>query len=103
MAGQNNVVNWDDKTGAVYLLFADLIHKYGQEGQEDLSKWKNEAERYLDGIINLSTCSLTKGGLYWCDGDSESASLNPALNAAFLLLLYSSLNISTSSSIEKIQ
>ncbi|RHZ84474.1 hypothetical protein Glove_81g55 [Diversispora epigaea] len=103
MAGQNNVVNWDDKTGAVYLLFADLIHKYGREGQEDLSKWKNEIERYLDGIINLSTCSLTKGGLYWCDEDSKAASLNPALNAAFLLLLYSSLNVSSSTSTKKIQ
>ncbi|CAG8511870.1 16670_t:CDS:2 [Acaulospora morrowiae] len=85
LAGQNNIVNWDDKTGAVYVLLAQLVQQSGQ----DASKWKAEAERYLDGIVTQSTdCSLTKGGLLWCGGDSTSASLNPALNAAYLLLNY---------------
>ncbi|CAG8486961.1 3281_t:CDS:2 [Acaulospora colombiana] len=85
LAGKNGVVNWDDKTGAVYILLAQLVQQSGQ----DATIWKAEAERYLDGIVTQSTgCFLTKGGLLWYGGDSAPASLNPALNAAYLLLNY---------------
>ncbi|RIB06730.1 glycoside hydrolase family 9 protein [Gigaspora rosea] len=85
LSGLKKVFNWDEKSGGCYVLFAQLFQQSGQ----DSSKWKSEAERYLDGIVNQSSgCTLTNGGLYWCDGDSDSASLNPSLDAAFLCLIY---------------
>ncbi|CAG8735225.1 15667_t:CDS:2, partial [Racocetra persica] len=85
MSGSKKVFNWDEKSGGCYVLFAQLFQQSGQ----DSSRWKSEAERYLDGVVKqTSGCTLTNGGLYWCDGDSNSASLNPSLDAAFLCLIY---------------
>ncbi|KAF0386839.1 Six-hairpin glycosidase [Gigaspora margarita] len=79
------VFNWDDKSGASYVLLAQLLQQSGQ----DSSKWKSEAERYLDSIIRPSgSCSFTGGGLYWCDGDSDDAAFSISLGAAFLCLVY---------------
>ncbi|CAJ0841219.1 13533_t:CDS:10 [Entrophospora sp. SA101] len=95
LGGLNKVINWDDKTGACYVLLAKLT----QESNQDSSRWTKESERYLDGVASASNgCKFTKGGLYFCDGDSDAASLNPALNAAFVSLLYSPLATSTSKS-----
>jgi len=88
LGGLNKVINWDDKTGACYVLFSKLT----KESNLDSSRWITESERYLDGVSSASNgCKFTKGGLYFCDGDSNAASLNPALNAAFVSLLYSPL------------
>ncbi|CAG8575806.1 1739_t:CDS:2, partial [Racocetra fulgida] len=85
LSGSKKVFNWDEKSGACYVLFAQLFQQSGQ----DSSRWKSETERYLDGVVKqTSGCTLTNGGLYWCDGDSNSASLNPSLDAAFLCLIY---------------
>ncbi|CAJ0855542.1 18358_t:CDS:2, partial [Entrophospora sp. SA101] len=96
LGGLNKVINWNDKTGACYVLFAKLI----KESNQDNSRWTKESERYLDGVSSASSdgCKFTNGGLYFCDGDSNAASLNPALNAAFVSLLYSPLATSTSKS-----
>jgi endoglucanase len=91
LSGSNNVINWDSKTGAAYILFVQCATELNRD---DVNNWKAEAERYLDTIVSQSSdrCKLTKGGLFYCDGDSDAASLNPALNAAFASLLYSPLS-----------
>ncbi|KAJ3723121.1 9 glycosyl hydrolase [Lentinula raphanica] len=91
LAGQNSVFNWDDKTAGTYVLFAQMAF-LGFEGASNLSQWQTEAERYLDVVVDPSSskgaASLTKGGLLYYSGDSNDASLNPALNAAMLLTRY---------------
>ncbi|RIA96962.1 Glycoside Hydrolase Family 9 protein, partial [Glomus cerebriforme] len=91
LSGSNAVINWDSKTGAAYILFVQCATELQRD---DVDKWKAEAERYLDAVASQSSdqCKLTKGGLFYCDGDSDAASLNPALNAAFASLLYSPLS-----------
>ncbi|GES74120.1 glycoside Hydrolase Family 9 protein [Rhizophagus clarus] len=91
LSGSNNVINWDSKIGAVYILFVQCAIELNRN---DVNNWKAEAERYLDTVASQSSgsCELTKGGLFYCDGDSDAASLNPALNAAFASLLYSPLS-----------
>ncbi|CAG8590090.1 8876_t:CDS:2, partial [Racocetra fulgida] len=80
------VFNWDEKTGGCYVLFAKLFQQSGQ----DTTRWKLLAERYLDSIIKTSggDCTFTDGGLFWCDGDSDEASLSVSFGAAFLCLVY---------------
>jgi len=57
-----------------------------------MSKWQTEAEKYFDNIVNKDGPGyLTNGGLLWYNGDSDDASLNPALNAAMLLTRYAPL------------
>ncbi|KAJ3937300.1 MAG: glycoside hydrolase family 9 protein [Lentinula lateritia] len=91
LAGQNSVFNWDDKTAGTYILFAQMS-SLGFEGAGNFSQWQTEAERYLDVVVDPSSskgdASLTKGGLLYYSGDSDDASLNPALNAAMLLTRY---------------
>ncbi|CAG8547719.1 5358_t:CDS:2, partial [Scutellospora calospora] len=85
LSGLQKVFNWDEKSGACYVLFAQLFQQSGK----DASMWKSEAERYLDNVVRQSgSCSLTNGGLLWCDGDSNAAPLNPSLGAALLCLVY---------------
>ncbi|CAB4442977.1 unnamed protein product [Rhizophagus irregularis] len=95
LSGSNNVINWDSKAGVVYILFVQCATELNRD---DVNNWKAEAERYLDTVASQSSdqCKLTKGGLFYCDGDSDAASLNPALNAAFASLLYSPLSSSPS-------
>jgi len=71
------------------VLFAQLAAA-GASIASNLSGWQAESERYFDGILNGTSSSSfrTKGGLLWYPGDSDSASLNPALNAAMLLTRY---------------
>ncbi|CAG8521738.1 21726_t:CDS:2 [Dentiscutata erythropus] len=79
------VFNWDEKSGACLVLLSQLLQQSGQ----DSGTWKSEAERYLDNIIKPSNgCSFTGGGLFWCDGDSNEASLSVSLGNAFLCLVY---------------
>ncbi|KAF8076248.1 glycoside hydrolase family 9 protein [Lyophyllum atratum] len=87
LAGQNGVFNWDSKTPGLAVLFAQIIQSSNLGG--NLTAWQAEAERYFDGVVNTRGPGyLTKNGLLYYDGDSDSASLNPALNAAMLLTRY---------------
>ncbi|CAG8618936.1 9352_t:CDS:2 [Gigaspora margarita] len=81
-----SAINWDDHSGSNYILLAMLTEKVGR----DCSPWKEEAEKYLDGMVNQKhkECHHTHGGLLWLKGDSDSASLNVALNISFALLVY---------------
>ncbi|THV08695.1 9 glycosyl hydrolase [Dendrothele bispora CBS 962.96] len=89
--GQNAVFNWDSKTPGVYVLFAQLAQA-NYPFASDLSSWQTESERYFDTIVNDNgDSSLTNGGLLFYDGDSDDASLNPALNAAMLLTRYAAI------------
>ncbi|TFY80816.1 hypothetical protein EWM64_g3196 [Hericium alpestre] len=88
LGGQDAVFNWDSKTPGLAVLFAQLaVADPSLAG--NLSGWQSEAERYFDRIVNnQGPATLTKGGLLWYNGDSDEASLNPALNAAMLLTRY---------------
>jgi len=88
LSGQNEVFNWDSKTPGLAVLFAQLANS-GASYAGNLSGWQAESERYFDRILNGGGPSFkTKGGLLWYPGDSDSDSLNPALNAAMLLTRY---------------
>lgn len=66
LSGQNPVFNWDDKTAGTYILFAQMA-SLGYEGASNFSQWQNEAERYLDAVIDPASSGgdayLTKGKL----------------------------------------
>ncbi|KAK0468435.1 9 glycosyl hydrolase [Desarmillaria tabescens] len=88
LSGQNGVLNWDSKTPGLAVLFAQIAQSSSSIGS-DASRWQQEAERYFDRIVNNGGPAFeTKGGLLYYDGDSDSASLNPALNAAMLMTRY---------------
>lgn len=88
LRGKDNVFNWDSKTPGLAVLFAQLANS-GASYAGNLSGWQAESERYFDRILNGGGPSFkTKGGLLWYPGDSDSDSLNPALNAAMLLTRY---------------
>ncbi|KAL1921026.1 uncharacterized protein VTP21DRAFT_11661 [Calcarisporiella thermophila] len=83
LAGKNNPMDWDDKTGGVYVL--------GARVDPATAKYKLEAEKYLDAKVKFSDkkCSL-RDGLMWCGDSSGSNSLQPPMNTAFLMLTYAS-------------
>jgi endoglucanase len=82
------VFNWDSKAPGLAVLFAQLANA-GAPFAGNLSGWQTAAERYFDRILNGGGPSFkTNGGLLWYPGDSDDASLNPALNAAMLLSRY---------------
>lgn len=88
----NGVLNWDQHTPATPVLLAQLA--IAQPSMNvNLAKYQSDAESWLDGIVNknMPQTFTTPGGLFWFDGDSDSASLNPSLNAAWLMMLYRSL------------
>ena len=110
LGGTESVFNWDSKTPGLAVLFAQLANA-GATFAGNLSGWQAEAEKYFDGVLNgggpsfktqgavhFSSTSLARrlktniyifaGGLLWYPGDSDEASLNPALNAAMLLTRY---------------
>ncbi|GLB33668.1 putative endoglucanase [Lyophyllum shimeji] len=88
LAGQNGVFNWDSKTPGLAVLFAQITRASSDIGG-NLTVWQSEAERYFDNIVNMrGPAWMTKNGLLYYDGDSDFASLNPALNAAMLLTRY---------------
>ncbi|KAF7981656.1 hypothetical protein HWV62_32770 [Athelia sp. TMB] len=94
LAGWDGVFNWDSKTAGLPVLFAQLAQA-GLGG--NMSKWQSESEVYFDNIVNNGGPGyLTPGGLLWYDGDSDDASLNPALNAAMLMSRYSTMATSSS-------
>ncbi|KAG7449351.1 glycoside hydrolase family 9 protein [Guyanagaster necrorhizus] len=88
LSGQDGVFNWDSKTPGLAVLFAQIAQS-GSSLDSNPSRWQEEAERYFDRIVNNGGPAVeTKGGLLYYPGDSDEASLNPALNAAMLLTRY---------------
>ena len=109
-------MNWDGRNPAVFvsLVEAALARPALAAGAglaTNLTGWQTQMEAYLDGILEgkksrpyftdgrhgsvrsvrwgpLLTWSLKTGRLLWYEGDSNSASLNVALNAAILFDRY---------------
>ncbi|KAJ7591199.1 glycoside hydrolase family 9 protein [Mycena floridula] len=87
LKGQDAIFNWDSKTPGLAVLFSQIAQSNSGLGG-DLSNWQTEAERYFDKIVQKQSGFLTGGGLLFYEGDSDDASLNPALNAAMLMTRY---------------
>ncbi|ETS63901.1 hypothetical protein PaG_02226 [Moesziomyces aphidis] len=89
-ASVNSALNWDRKVAALPVLATQLAQHNASFGLQ-MSRFQNDAESYFDRLTSgkMQYVSQTKGGLYWWAGDSDAASLNPALNAAFIADLYS--------------
>ena len=51
LSGQDDTYNWDYKTPALAVLFANLSAARPELGGS-LSQWQTEAERYFDNIID---------------------------------------------------
>ncbi|KZV77202.1 glycoside hydrolase family 9 protein, partial [Peniophora sp. CONT] len=85
IATNDSVFNWDAKAPGVNVLAAQLAHANSMFSA-NASAWQSRAEAYFDHIIGNQ--DTTNGGLLWWDGDSDDASLNPALNFAMLLQRY---------------
>ncbi|KAH8113303.1 Six-hairpin glycosidase [Phellopilus nigrolimitatus] len=89
LAGRDDIFNWDSKTPGLYVLFTEVTSSKPEFGG-NTTQWQNEAERYFDNIVHgKSQGSLTNGGLLFYNGDSDEASLNPAMNLAMLMSKYS--------------
>lgn len=102
LSGKQSVWNWDSRTPAAFLLFAEISTARpglpaGAGLEANVSGWQKESEAYLDAIVNshLQNGFMTNGGLLYYNGDSDEASLNPALAAAALLNRYAPLASST--------
>lgn len=68
LTGSHEVWNWDSKTPAIYLLFVEAALArpalaLGAGLEVNLTGWQNEAESYLDKIVNneKQRGSLTRG------------------------------------------
>ncbi|KAF4602221.1 hypothetical protein EYR40_005426 [Pleurotus pulmonarius] len=85
----DKVFNWDEKTPGLPVLFTQIGLTDHIPGSNNVGPWRSEAEKYFDRLVTgQGTSDFTPGGLMWWDGDSDSASLNPAMNAAMLLARY---------------
>lgn len=98
LSGQQKVWNWDSKLPAVYVMFAEASVArpslaVGAGLDANATGWQKEAEQYLDAIVDgkVKDAKLTSAGLLFYNGDSDQASLNPAIAAATLLLRYAPL------------
>ncbi|KAL5530542.1 hypothetical protein ACEPAF_6800 [Sanghuangporus sanghuang] len=88
---QDDLFNWDSKTPGSAVLFAQMTSSRTNLGG-NFSLWQNGVESYFDNIIDENSRGfVTDGGLLYYNGDSDQASLNPALNLAMLLNFYSPL------------
>ena len=52
LAGSNDAVNWDNRIPAVAVLGAQAALSGIGGGSGDLDRWRKEAERYFDNIVN---------------------------------------------------
>ncbi|KAI0091879.1 9 glycosyl hydrolase [Irpex rosettiformis] len=92
-----DVFNWDEKTPGVIVLGAQLMQAYPDLSAGNQMNWTSDLVVYCDGIVNgASRAYLTPGGLLYYPGDSDDASLNPALNAAMLIKRVADSNILSS-------
>jgi endoglucanase len=82
------IFNWDSKGPGLPVLFAQIAQSSTQVNG-NFTKWQSIAEQFFDTIVNgKSPGFMTKDGLLFYNGDSDDASLNPALNAAMLMAKY---------------
>jgi endoglucanase len=110
LSGSSLVYNWDSKTPAVYVLFVEAARANPGLAQGaglgvNLTGWQNEAENYFDRVISGRTSNtfrtpgksdcgtralglISAAGLQMWRGDSDFASLNPAMAFTMLLLKY---------------
>ncbi len=114
--GEETVFNWDSKTPAVPLLGAALANAYPNvvsASNATLSTWQTALENYFNVFINKNGRSFVTqgkrvhepssagdllilrypGGLLYFPGDSDEASLNPALNTALLMATYAATGV----------
>ncbi|KAK7695540.1 hypothetical protein QCA50_000176 [Cerrena zonata] len=99
-AGSEQPFNWDGKTPGLAVLGAQISNMYPTiaNSSDKSVNFTREAEDYLDSILNGHGRSFqTSGGLLWYPGDSDSVSLNPALNSALLLTYYATSVLPTGS------
>jgi endoglucanase len=88
-------LNWDQKSPATALLFVQAA-KYNPELGINASRFQGDMDAYLDSLTSLklndvflTPATRNSSGLLWFPGNSDSASLNPAMNAAFLMHTFS--------------
>lgn len=63
LGNQNGLLNWDSKTPALAVLFAQIASSRPDLGR-NLSSWQSEAEHYLDNLVNGGgPAFMTKGRL----------------------------------------
>ncbi|KAI0356489.1 Six-hairpin glycosidase [Trametes cingulata] len=102
-AGDETVFNWDAKVPGIPVLAAQLASAYpdvASGSNVTLQAWQQAAQGYFDAIVNGTGRShLTDGGLLLFPGDSDEASLNPALNVAMLMMRYARANLTSSQDI----
>ncbi|KAK4686079.1 endoglucanase, partial [Tremellales sp. Uapishka_1] len=98
ITSKQSVWNWDSKYPAIYVMFAEASVARPNLAQGagldvNVTGWQTECENYFDAIVDekLKRGALTKGGLLYYSGDSDEASLNPAMAAATLMLKYAPL------------
>ncbi|RXW24596.1 hypothetical protein EST38_g1220 [Candolleomyces aberdarensis] len=92
LADSNRVFNWDSKVPGLAVLFSQIAKSNPSVGA-NFTTWQAAAEQYFDSIVDnkKSPGRMTGGGLLFFEGDSDSASLNPALNVAMLMRRFSTL------------
>lgn len=93
-------LDWDSKVAAIPVLMTEVLASQSSlSSAQDANAWKSAAESILDQIVAANGPGyLTGGGLLYFDGSSDSASLNPALNSAMLLVKYAPLASKSSKS-----
>ncbi|KAF5364025.1 hypothetical protein D9756_000516 [Leucocoprinus leucothites] len=88
VSSQDRVFNWDSKGPGIPILFTQVLRS-SNSITGNISDWQTKAEVYFDEIVeDRGPGRMTPGGLLYYNGDSDDASLNPALNAAMLLTRY---------------
>ncbi len=96
------VWNWDSRIPAAYVLFAELAAARpglaaGAGLDANLTGWQAEVEGWIERSISGDggRTYMSRAGLLFWEGDSDQASLNPAMAFAALLLRYAPLASST--------
>lgn len=106
LGDEEGAFNWDSKSAGIPILFTQVLQS-SSSVSGNIANWQSQAEDYLDKITQRrSSGMMTKGasipslcpfklnrisaigGLLYYEGDSDDASLNPAMNAAMLLTHY---------------
>ena len=85
----SGALNWDQHTPATPVALAQLALLRPEMGVS-FAEYRNASEIWLDNVVSgqMQQTFTTPGGLFFFRGDSDPASLNPSMNAAFLMTLY---------------
>ncbi|KAG9325409.1 hypothetical protein KVV02_002645 [Mortierella alpina] len=76
-------VGWDDTSGLVYVLMAQLTR-----GSTMHQQWQTLAEQFAEAMTQAKApCRFTPGGMLFCDGYSDDNSLVVIENAALTMYL----------------